>query len=200
MSASAPVDSLKPKDLQNERLRAEIWQIEQRLKTWFINRRVSMERNISLRKVFWRYNMVGLSMNGSTPEPGRSMWEDIVTGKPDVEDSLSMDGREMKADMYMKLFKEATDIEHVCRIPGVSYLRCIQENYKVPHPVRNGLCGSQFTSFDVCRKGIILQQETSVKNSLLRQHREDMESQELFNLRLRLLDSLKGETVSPTFS
>ncbi|CAJ1452480.1 unnamed protein product [Effrenium voratum] len=36
------------------------------------------------------------------------MWSDLVQGKPELEDTLSSNAKQMKADMYSKMFKEST--------------------------------------------------------------------------------------------
>ena len=48
------------------------------------------------------------------------IWGDLVHGKPELEDSLSQNAKAMKADMYLSTFKSSTDLDHVCRIPGIA--------------------------------------------------------------------------------
>eukprot|EP01068_Selenidium_serpulae_P004018 Selendium_serpulae@DN3386_c0_g1_i1.p2 len=98
----------------------------------------------------------------------------------------------MKADMYMKMFRNATDLDHVCRVPGVQYLRCLQDNYNEPQKARSDMCVKSFVPFEACRKGLMLQQETAMRDSLARQHYGDVEAKELFSLRNKLLDSVCG--------
>eukprot|EP00923_Selenidium_pygospionis_P027980 GHVN01050528.1.p1 GENE.GHVN01050528.1~~GHVN01050528.1.p1 ORF type:complete len:195 (+),score=22.52 GHVN01050528.1:105-689(+) len=187
------MEELSNKDLHNERIKAEISAIDERLKSWFINRRFLMERNIALRKMLDRHNVMGLSMNNmETPKPERVMWHDIVYGKPELEDSLSLSAREMKSDRYMKTFKTATDLDHVCRIPGVTYFRCLHDNFKKTKVEREIACGQSFNSFDSCRKGIVMQQDTAIRNGLMRQHKDDIEAKELFELRVALMDTVTG--------
>merc|ERR1711904_557945 len=94
---------------------------------------MGMERNIALKKAFDDNNFSGLSMANAGVDPAQKvLWSDLVQSKPDLEDSLSTNAKQMKADMYMKMFKDSTDLDHPCRASGVEYLRCVQENHKDP--------------------------------------------------------------------
>merc|ERR1711948_124201 len=109
-----------------------------------------MERNMALKKTLDDNNFTGLSMaNGSVPDAQKVMWSDLVQGKPELEDSLSTNAKAMKAEMYMNTFKEATDLDHPCRISGSTYLRCVQENFK--------------------EMGVLQQQASALENSLVKQ-------------------------------
>merc|ERR1712196_636526 len=97
------------------------------------------------------------------------LWSDLTKGKPGLEDSLSTNGKQMKSDMYMKMFKDSTDLDHSCRSSGVGCLRCVQENFKDPSKARMMKCMPTFTAFDACRKDILGQQASAVENSLMKQ-------------------------------
>ncbi|CAE8615074.1 unnamed protein product, partial [Polarella glacialis] len=91
---------------------------------WFLQRRFAAERNLAVKKTLDDHNFTGLSIaNSSVPDAQKVMWSDLVQGKPELEDSLSSNGKQMKTDMYTKMFKDSTDLDHPCRIPGAAYLR-----------------------------------------------------------------------------
>merc|ERR1712232_1105920 len=95
----------------------EIGFIESELKDWFLTRRFGMERNIALKKALDEKNFTGLAMaNPDVPDAQKVLWSDLVQGKPELEDSLSNNAKAMKADMYTKTFKAATDLDHPCRL------------------------------------------------------------------------------------
>merc|ERR1719343_1303720 len=119
----------------------EIASVEAELKDWFLQRRFSMERNMAIKKALDEGNFTGLSMaNNEVPDAQRALWSDLVQGKPEIEDSLSTNAKQMKADMYLKMFKDATDLDHPCRIPGSTYIRCLQENFKEKSQARQMKC------------------------------------------------------------
>merc|ERR1712170_4438 len=104
--------------------------------------------------------------NADVPDAQKAMWSDLVQGRPELEDSLSTNAKQMKADMYLKTFKDATDLDHPCRVPGSSYLQCVQSNYKDMSKTRQMRCIEQFGAFDACRKGILQQQAEALESSL----------------------------------
>merc|ERR1712107_915808 len=109
----------------------EIQFVEAELKDWFLQRRFAMERNMAVKKTLDENNFTGLSMaNTEVPDAQKVLWSDLVKGKPELDDSLSTNAKAMKADMYTKMFKDATDLDHPCRIVGSTYLRCLAENFK----------------------------------------------------------------------
>merc|ERR1719273_1999526 len=109
----------------------EIQFVEAELKDWFLQRRFSMERNMGIKKALDEGNFTGLSMaNADVPQAQKAMWSDLVQGKPELEDTLSTNARQMKADMYLNTFKDSTDLDHACRVPGSQYLQCVQSNFK----------------------------------------------------------------------
>eukprot|EP00931_Biecheleriopsis_adriatica_P045785 TRINITY_DN2622_c0_g1_i5.p1 TRINITY_DN2622_c0_g1~~TRINITY_DN2622_c0_g1_i5.p1 ORF type:complete len:201 (-),score=62.15 TRINITY_DN2622_c0_g1_i5:46-600(-) len=168
----------------------EITFIENELKDWFLQRRFSMERNMALKKALDENNFTGLSMvNTSTPDAQKVMWSDLVQGKPELDDSLSSNAKQMKAEMYTKMFKDSTDLEHPCRIPGGGYLRCLQENFKEKSSARQMKCLPTFETFDACRKGIMQQQAQALENSLIKQDIADRRAKALFERRSILLDT-----------
>merc|ERR1712048_642904 len=114
---------------------------------------------------------------------------DLVQGKPELEDTLSTNAKAMKVDMYMKTFKDATDLDHPCRIPGSTYLRCVQDNFKEKAKNRQMKCLPLFSTFDACRKGILQQQATALENSLIKQDIADRRAKALFERRSILLDA-----------
>merc|ERR1719367_2410323 len=137
----------------------EIGFLEIELKDWFLSRRFAMERNMALKKALDAGNFTGLSMaNAELPAAQKVLWSDLVQGRPELEDSLSTNAKAMKADMYMKTFKDSTDLDHPCRIPGSQYLQCVQGNFKDASKVRQSKCMSMFSAFDACRKGVMQQQ------------------------------------------
>merc|ERR1719433_2343366 len=97
-------------------------------------------------------------MAGSAPDAQKVMWSDLVQGRPEIEDELSTNAKQMKAEMYTMMFKDATDLDHPCRVPGSTYLRCVSENFKEKSKARKMKCMSLFKSFDACRSDILQQQ------------------------------------------
>merc|ERR1719343_1729765 len=90
----------------------EVAYVEAELKDWFLQRRFAMERNMAIKKALDEGNFTGLSMaNADVPDAQKAVWSDLVQGKPELEDSLSVNARQMKAEMYMKTFKDATDLD-----------------------------------------------------------------------------------------
>merc|ERR1711948_150721 len=118
-----------------------------------------------------------------------ALWSDLVQGKPELEDSLSTNAKQMKADMYVKTFKDATDLDHPCRIPGSSYLQCVQSNFKDMAKNRQMKCMSMFVTFDACRKGMLQQQAQALENSMVKQDIADRRAKALFERRSILLDA-----------
>merc|ERR1719460_363941 len=109
----------------------EIEFIETELKDWFLQRRFGMERNMAIKSALDENNFSGLSNANPEVDPAQKvLWNDLLQGKPELEDSLSSNAKQMKAEMYMTTFKDSTDLEHPCRLDGVSYLRCLQDNFK----------------------------------------------------------------------
>merc|ERR1712039_12756 len=127
--------------------------------------------------------------NAGVPDAQKAIWSDLVQGKPDLEDSLSLNARQMKADMYMKTFKDATDLDHPCRIPGSQYLQCVQTNFKDMAKNRQMKCMSLFGTFDACRQGVLKQQAQALENSMVKQDIADRRAKALFERRSILLDA-----------
>merc|ERR1719454_2408917 len=98
----------------------------------------------------------------------------------------------MKAEMYTKMFKDATDLDHPCRVSGSEYLRCVQENYKEKSKPRQMKCQPLFTSFDVCRKGLVEQQAAALESSMMKQGIADSRAKALFERRSMLMDRLSA--------
>mmetsp|Transcript_112530 Transcript_112530/g.220564 ORF Transcript_112530/g.220564 Transcript_112530/m.220564 type:complete len:190 (+) Transcript_112530:88-657(+) len=168
----------------------EISFIEGELKDWFLQRRFAMERNIAIKKALDDNNFTGLSMsNSSVPPAQMALWSDLVQGKPELEDSLSTNAKQMKAEMYTKTFKDATDMDHPCRIPGSQYLQCVQANFKDTTGARTPKCLSLFTTFDGCRKNILQQQAQALETSLVKQDIADRRAKALFERRSILLEA-----------
>merc|ERR1712054_326330 len=121
-----------------------------------------MERNMAIKKALDGNNFSGLSNANPDVDPAQKvLWNDLVQGKPELDDSLSTNAKQMKGDMYMKMFKDSTDLDHSCRASGVGYLRCLQENFKDPSTGRKMKCLPTFTTFDACRKTVLDQQATA---------------------------------------
>merc|ERR1719362_1405446 len=170
--------------------KAEIHFIEAELKDWFLSRRFSMERNMAIKKALDDSNFTGLSMaNAEVPDAQRAVWSDLVQGKPELEDSLSTNARQMKAEMYMKTFKDATDLEHPCRVPGSQYLQCVQNSFRDQSKNRQMKCLSLFGTFDACRKGVLQQQAEALDTALVKQDIADRRAKALFERRALLLDA-----------
>mmetsp|Transcript_17878 Transcript_17878/g.38306 ORF Transcript_17878/g.38306 Transcript_17878/m.38306 type:complete len:184 (-) Transcript_17878:238-789(-) len=170
--------------------KAEVSMIESELKDWFLHRRFSMERNMAIKKALDENNFMGLSMaNSSTPEAQKAMWSDLVTGKPELEDSLSTNAKQMKADMYTKMFKDATDYDHPCRVPGSEYLQCVSSNYKDASKSRQLTCQSLFSTFQACRSATLEAQSKALESSLMKQDIADRRAKALFERRATILGS-----------
>merc|ERR1719246_216652 len=125
--------------------------------------------------------------NGSVPDSQHAMWSNLVQGKPELEDALSSNAKQMKADMYLKMFKDSTDLDHPCRVPGSQYLQCVQSNFKDASKTRQMKCMQVFSSFDACRKGVQQQQASALEASLVKQDIADRRAQALFQRRAALL-------------
>merc|ERR1712039_1150889 len=150
----------------------------------------AMERNMAIKKALDEANFTGLSMaNVNVPDAQKVLWSDLVQGRPELEDTLSNNAKAMKADMYMKTFKDATDLDHPCRVSGSEYLRCVQGNFKDMAKNRQMKCMSFFSTFDACRKGILQQQAQALENSMIRQDIADRRAKALFERRSILLDA-----------
>merc|ERR1711865_165762 len=168
----------------------EISFIETELKDWFLQRRFGMERNMAIKKALDDNNFSGLSNANPEVDPAQKvLWSDLVHGKPELENSLSSNAKQMKGDMYMKMFKDSTDLDHSCRLPGVGYLRCLQENFKDPSKSRVMKCMPTFTAFDACRSSLLKQQASAVENALVKQDIADKRAKALFQRRSILLDT-----------
>ncbi|XP_058515688.1 uncharacterized protein LOC131479119 [Ochotona princeps] len=193
-SADAPLERFSARQERAASLHAELQSIEKDLKDWWMQRRILRERNLGLYELLHRHNFVGLSINQPRlPDTQRVLWQDLVYGKPDMEDSLSFDAREMKVDMYTKIFTQAADLENVCRIPGVAYLRCLRNNIEASQSSRGSACVNAFSSFDACRKGLLQQQATAIGNRMVMQNMQDLRAKALFERRSVLLDLLEGK-------
>ncbi|EDO05332.1 hypothetical protein BBOV_I002500 [Babesia bovis T2Bo] len=183
-----------------EDIRSEIASIDARLKQWFLFRRVQAERAMSIKKLLDDNNYIGLSCNNNNVDlVDRVMWSDIVKGRPELEDSLSVNAREMKADMYMDMFTQSCDLDHVCRVPGSKYIQCLQNNFSVDREIRSRLCDGLFSAFDSCRKGLLLQQNAHIQEALKRQEKQDKDAETLFNQRLALMKKLEGMGISENY-
>eukprot|EP00421_Protoceratium_reticulatum_P049643 CAMPEP_0168444300 /NCGR_PEP_ID=MMETSP0228-20121227/44974_1 /TAXON_ID=133427 /ORGANISM="Protoceratium reticulatum, Strain CCCM 535 (=CCMP 1889)" /LENGTH=189 /DNA_ID=CAMNT_0008458731 /DNA_START=65 /DNA_END=634 /DNA_ORIENTATION=- len=169
----------------------EVSFIEAELKDWFLSRRFAMERNMAVKKALDTSNFTGLSMaNAEVPDAQKVIWSDLVQGKPELDDALSTNAKAFKADMYLKTFKDATDLDHPCRIPGSTYLRCMQDNCKDVSKTRQMKCLPSFSTFDACRKGIVQQQAAALEGALVKQDIADRRAKALFERRSILLDTM----------
>merc|ERR1719310_2616442 len=159
----------------------EISFLETELKDWFLTRRFSMERNMAIKKALDENNFTGLSIaNPDVPDAQKVLWNDLVQGKPELDDSLSSNAKAMKADMYTKMFKDATDLDHPCRVSGSGYLRCVAENFKEKSKTRQMKCMTDFGAFDACRNGILKQQAQALETALVKQDIADRRAKALF--------------------
>merc|ERR1712085_129152 len=151
----------------------------------------SMERNMSIKKSLDDGNFSGLSLaNADVPPAQQALWSDLVQGRPELDDSLSSNAKQMKADMYLKTFKDATDLDHPCRVPGSQYLQCVQGNFKDATKTRQMKCMQMFGDFDACRKGVMQAQAGALESSMVKQDIADRRAKALFERRSTLLDSL----------
>ncbi|GIX64115.1 myosin heavy chain, putative [Babesia caballi] len=174
-------------------IRSEIAFVDSRLKQWFLFRRVQAERALSIKKLLEDNNFLGLACNNSNADfVDRTLWSDIVKGRPELEDSLSVNAREMKADMYMDIFTQSCDLDHACRLPGSKYFQCLQQNFGLDRTARSKLCESAFGVFDACRKSLQLQQNAHLQAALKRQQLKDDEAKALFQKRMELMKKLEG--------
>jgi len=188
------MDAYSDREKYEQHVKQELHMIDNDLKDWFLTRRIGIEKAQGMRKQLESLNATGLAMNNADVPPTQMvLWNDIVQGRPDMEDSLSTDAREMKAEKYMKLFKDSTTVQHPCRIPGVAYLRCLHENFKETSQARTKKCMYSFTSFDACRKALLKQQSVAMENAMTRQDLADRRAKAMFERRAVLLDSLSGQ-------
>merc|ERR1719409_734125 len=149
-----------------------------------------MERNMAIKKALDENNFAGLSIANPDVDPAQKvLWGDLVQNKPELEDTLSTNAKQMKANMYMKMFKDSTDLDHPCRLPGTGYLRCLQDNFKDPTNTRAMKCQTVFSEFDICRKAMVSQQAQAVETALVKQDIADRRAKALFERRSILLDS-----------
>lgn len=183
---------MAPNAKYDEYSKKEVEFIEGELKDWFLQRRFAMERNLALKHALDDSNFSGLSQaNASVPDAQKVLWSDLVQGRPEIEDSLSSNARQMKAEMYTAMFKDATDMDHPCRVSGSTYLRCLQDNFKESTKSRRTKCLPSFTAFDACRKDTLATQASAVESALVRQDIADRRAKSLFERRSVLLDTLK---------
>ncbi|CRG96818.1 conserved Plasmodium protein, unknown function [Plasmodium gallinaceum] len=173
------------------KIKNEINILESELKNWFIKRRLNMELNYSLKKLFDNYNFVGLSINNNINLKDKMLWYDIVNGKPELEDNLSIDAKEYKADQYNNMWNKSTTVDNPCRLVGSIYFRCLKNNYQLNKADREYKCLHSFINFNNCRKALKLQQANNIKNSLIKQNLEDTNAKALFERRSLLLDMIE---------
>ncbi|VWU52160.1 conserved protein, unknown function [Hepatocystis sp. ex Piliocolobus tephrosceles] len=190
------IDEFENKNLASFKLKNELRTIENELKNWFIKRRLNMEINYSLSKLFDNYNFVGLSINRNINPKDKMLWYDLVNGKPELEDTLSLDAKEYKSDMFIDLWNKSTTIDNPCRLVGSVYFRCLKNNYKLMQEEREQKCIHSYINFDNCRKALKLQQANNIKNSLVKQNTEDNIAKDLFKRRIMLLDMLESDSIS----
>merc|ERR1719362_391070 len=129
----------------------EITAIEAELKDWFLSRRLNMEGSLGIKKTLDAKSFAGLSMNNaSISNTQQVIWGDLVSGKPELESKLSENARVMKAEMYLKAFRNATDLDHVCRVPGSVFLRCLRDHARAGPVDRDAACAVPFAAFSTC--------------------------------------------------
>eukprot|EP00811_Abedinium_folium_P012275 NODE_21380_length_756_cov_3.219396.p2 GENE.NODE_21380_length_756_cov_3.219396~~NODE_21380_length_756_cov_3.219396.p2 ORF type:complete len:136 (-),score=37.72 NODE_21380_length_756_cov_3.219396:253-660(-) len=128
-----------------------------------------------------RDNFSGLvATQEDAPALQKALWRDLVKGHPEIEDSLSLNGRLMKADMYSKMFKESTDLEHPCRIVGSQYIVCLRDNFRDTRAGREAQCSAAFAAFDGCRKGLVTDQGEAHLAAMRKQEAADVQARSLF--------------------
>lgn len=188
---STDLSHFEKKDATNYNIKKEISFLERELKNWFIKRRLNMELNYSLKKLFDDYNFIGLSINNSVNLKDKMLWYDIVNGKPEVEDHLSMDAKEYKVDTYMNIWNKSTTLDNPCRLVGSTYFKCLKNNYQTTQTEREYKCTHEFINFSNCRKALKAQQANNMKNSLIKQDIEDKNAKAMFERRGILLKMLR---------
>jgi hypothetical protein len=178
--------------------RQELASVESQLKDWFLTRRVAMERNIGIKEQLDASNMTGLSMNPASAVPTEKMalWSDLVRGTPELEDSLSTNAKEMKADMYLSLYDQSTDMNHECKVPGTAYLSCLKSNFGDSASSRAPKCSASFNVFDACRKSLLQQQAAATQKGLVSQDLADKRAKSLWDRRTVLLQAISGQPAS----
>ncbi|CXI35345.1 conserved Plasmodium protein, unknown function [Plasmodium berghei] len=189
---SIDIEEFGGENVEDFKIKSEIKSIESELKNWFIKRRLNMELNYSLKKLFDNYNFVGLSINRNIDMKDKMMWYDMVNGKPELEDTLSIDAKEYKCDQYMDLWNSSTTVDNPCRLVGSIYFRCLKNNYTLNQKDREHKCIHSFMNFNNCRKALKLQQANNIKNSMIKQNTEDNIAKALFERRSKLLEIVKG--------
>ncbi|EUD68093.1 hypothetical protein C922_01705 [Plasmodium inui San Antonio 1] len=189
---SINIEKLQSEDEVVFKLKGEVTALEKEIKNWFIKRRLNMELNYSLHNLFSNYNIVGLSINKNIDVKEKMLWHDIVNGKPTLEDTLSLDAKEYKADMYSKIWENSTTTENPCRLVGSIFFRCLKNNYHLMEEEREGTCMHSFVNFTNCRKALKLQQANNIRTALTKQNAEDTHAKALFERRSALLEKLAG--------
>ncbi|KEG01886.1 hypothetical protein YYE_03405 [Plasmodium vinckei vinckei] len=189
---SINIEEFGEENVEEFKLKSEIKSIENELKNWFIKRRLNMELNYSLKKLFDNYNFVGLSINRNIDMKDKMMWYDMVNGKPELEDTLSIDAKEYKSDQYIDMWNSSTTVDNPCRLVGSIYFRCLKNNYTLNQADREHKCIHSFMNFNNCRKALKLQQANNIKNSMIKQNTEDNIAKALFERRSKLLEMIKG--------
>ncbi|CAD2103167.1 conserved Plasmodium protein, unknown function [Plasmodium vinckei] len=189
---SIDIEEFGGENVEDFKVKSEIRSIENELKNWFIKRRLNMELNYSLKKLFDNYNFVGLSINRNIDMKDKMMWYDMVNGKPELEDTLSIDAKEYKCDQYIDLWNSSTTVDNPCRLVGSIYFRCLKNNYTLNQADREHKCIHSFMNFNNCRKALKLQQANNIKNSMIKQNTEDNIAKALFERRSKLLEMVKG--------
>lgn len=184
--------SLGKKDDYSTFARMEIASIDSELKDWFLSRRVSLERNLVLKKELDAKNFSGLSKTAhGLPAAEKTLWKDLTSGKPSLDPELSKNARVMKADMYLSMFRQSTDLEHVCRLPGSSFLRCLKENSAASGKSGStSECEKGFQIFDQCRKGVQIAEKEGLERAVMKQDIQDQRAKAMFERRNVLLDTL----------
>ncbi|CAD2103170.1 hypothetical protein YYG_02809 [Plasmodium vinckei petteri] len=189
---SIDIEEFGGENVEDFKVKSEIRSIENELKNWFIKRRLNMELNYSLKKLFDNYNFVGLSINRNIDMKDKMMWYDMVNGKPELEDTLSIDAKEYKCDQYIDMWNSSTTVDNPCRLVGSIYFRCLKNNYTLNQADREHKCIHSFMNFNNCRKALKLQQANNIKNSMIKQNTEDNIAKALFEKRSKLLEMVKG--------
>lgn len=174
----------------------ELGSIERQLKDWFLTRRVLMERTTALKRLFTEHNVTGLTGKASTTASARErvLWDDLTQSRPAIEETLSLNARNMKADMYLHMFKTATSLDHPCREPGVSYLMCLKDHTQDDTVKRDSVCNDLFKTFSVCRTSVINQQADSLRSTLAQQQQHDNYAAQLWNRRAELLAQISSSS------
>jgi len=146
-----------------------------------------MDRAVAIKQILEKNNFSGLSHTSPTiTTKDAILWEDLVSGRPNIDPELSKDAKLRKADTYTEMFDKASDAEHPCRGSGMTFLRCLQDNSSAV----GSHCDELFKPFDQCRIDMLRAQRTHLEAFLFKQDAEDRRARALFDRRQKLIEMM----------